>query len=119
MQDYHYKTTLEQAEQLLRLAEEEFYRPEEDVVLESIGKQIHQAIAHYLTSFLLRHAREVRPSMPISYLIKLCKEVDPKFDKLNMNPEWMDDKFLFTLTEISKALDIARQTKELTQILPN
>lgn len=115
MQDNHYETTLAQAEQLLHFAEEEFYRPQEDVVLDQIGRHIQKATAHYLAAYLIKNAREVRPTTPIPPLLHLCKELEPKFAALEIDPRLLQDPEQFTATEINHGLAFAKKIGELVR----
>lgn len=119
MQDHHFETTLEQADRLLQFAEEEYYRPQEDIVLDQIGQHIQNATAHYLAAFLIRHAREVRPTMPITHLLKLCTELEPKFHKLEIDTKLIEPPSLLDHNDINQALALAKKIGDISRINQN
>ncbi len=43
---------------------------------------IHQSVEKFLKSFLVRHNKPVPKTLDLLYILDLCKEIEPEFQKL-------------------------------------
>lgn len=116
MHDKKAQTTLEQADQLFHTAQEELSRPEEDVVPYMVCRNAFKSVNKYLTGFLLKHGMEIHASMSLELLLDRCREIDPKFERLNLAPlystsvqedVWMD------METVKEFIGLATQTREI------
>ena len=78
--------TWSQAEELFQSAETEFARPEEDVVPYMVCRNAYKAVDKFLTGYLLKHGIEIHNNMTLEVLLDLCRDIDPKFKDLNLDP---------------------------------
>lgn len=84
MLDQQVKTTFEQAEEIYNNAQQELYKPEEDVVHYMVCHGAFKATYKYLKGYLLNHKVEVADKAPLETLIGQCRKIDPKFLALNL-----------------------------------
>ena len=110
------KTTLEQADEYFHAAQEELFKPEEDVVHYMVCKGAYRAIYNYLTSYLLIHDLTLDPKVTLKELLELCKNIDKKFNDLNLDLLYHahDDEDVWRDLGIAQQfMDLATQTKKL------
>lgn len=118
MNDQKYQTALGQANQLFDEAYEELARPEDDVVPYSVCRSAFKSVNTYLTAYLLKNGFDIHASMSLEFLLNKCRELDSKFDDLNLDPfyntqdaenVWMDMK------TVNEFISLATKTKQLVQ----
>ncbi len=116
MFDQKAQNTLSQANQLYQTAQEELSRPEEDVVAYSVCRNAFKSINKYLSGFLLKHGMDIHASMSLDILLNRCREIDPKFNSLNLDPlysssepedVWMD------MDAVKEFIALATQTRKM------
>ena len=116
MHDKKAQTTLNQADQLFLTAQEELSRPEEDVVPYMVCRNAFKSVNKYLTGFLLKHGMDIHASMSLELLLDRCREIDPKFNSLNLAPlystseqedVWMD------MDTVKEYIRLATKTREM------
>ena len=116
MFDQKINSTMSQADELFHAANEELCRPEEDVVPYMVCSNAYKSVSKYLTGYLMQNGIEIHNSMPLERLLNLCKDVNPKFDELDLdplvhtpNPEdiWVD------METVNKFIELATQTRNL------
>jgi len=116
MNDLKTKSTLEMAEELFQTATEELCRPEEDVVPYMVCSAAYKSVNKYLIAFLLKNDIEIHSTMSMEVLLKLCRDIDPRFKELNLDPmlQSTDDEKIWTnMGTVRKFIDIATQTRQL------
>ncbi len=110
------KTTLEQADEYFNSAQEELFKPEEDIVHYMVCKGAYKAIQNYLIGYLLNHDLTLEPRATLQELLQLSRNIDARFNDLNLDllynaheeeDVWMD---YGTAREF---MNLAIQTKEL------
>ena len=110
------QTALIQADELFKNAQEELTRPEEDVVPYSVCRNAFKSVNKYLSVYLLRHGIDIHASMSLDVLLNRCREIDPKFGDLNLDPlystsepedVWMD------MDTVKEFIDLASQTRSM------
>lgn len=77
---------LEEADEMLHTAKEELCRPEEDVVHYMVCKHAYKAITKYMAGYLIGQGQAVSHSSSISDLLDKCRNINPTFKKLNLDP---------------------------------
>lgn len=116
MHNQKVKTTLDQADELFMTAQEELSRPEEDVVPYMVCRNAFKSVNKYLTGFLLKHGMEIHASMSLEVLLDRCREIDPRFNGLNLDPlystneqedVWMD------MDTVKEFIGLATLTREM------
>jgi HEPN domain-containing protein len=118
MLDQKLNTTLDQAEVLFHLAEEEFSRPEEDVVAYMVCRNAYKAVNKYLTGFLLDHGLDIHASMSLEVLLNKCQELDNRFENLNLdtlyntNVHEQDDVYM-DMDTVKEFIDLAIDVRKL------
>ncbi len=116
MNDVKTKSIIEQAEELYASAREELCRPEEDVVPYMVCSTAYKSVNKYLTGFLLRNDIELHNSISMDKLLKLCREIDPGFNNLDLSPmlESTDnDKIWTNMGTVNRFIELAAQTRGL------
>ncbi|MDH3708297.1 MAG: hypothetical protein OER04_00340 [Cyclobacteriaceae bacterium] len=116
MYDQKAQTAIVQADELFQIAQNELSRPEEDVVAYSVCRNAFKSVNKYLSGFLLRHGIDIHASMSLDVLLNRCREIDPRFNKLNLDPlysssepedVWMD------METVKEFIDLATQTRAM------
>jgi hypothetical protein len=116
MFDQKAQNALIQADQLYQTAQEELSRPEEDVVAYSVCRNAFKSVNKYLSGFLLKHGMDIHASMSLDILLNRCREIDPKFNSLNLDPlysssepedVWMD------MDAVKEFIALATQTRKM------
>ena len=116
MHNQKVKITMDQADELFLTAQEELSRPEEDVVPYMVCRNAFKSVNKYLTGFLLKYGMEIHASMSLDVLLNRCREIDPRFNSLNLDPlystseqedVWMD------MDTVKEFIGLATQTREM------
>lgn len=76
--------TLRMAKHFQESAFDELARPEEDVVHYMVCQSAHHSALQYLKAYLLTKEVELIEHPSLNELIRHCKLIDPKFDKLQI-----------------------------------
>ena len=110
------QTAIIQAEEMYRNAQEELARPEEDVVPYSVCRNAFKSVNKYLSGYLMKHGVDIHASMSLDVLLNNCREIDPKFNSLNLDPlysssepedVWMD------MDTVKEFIELASKTREM------
>ncbi len=114
--DQEAKILLSVADDLFGKAQEELYKPEEDVVPFSVCQNSYYAITNYLNSFLASEGKSLPSSATLDELIKSCISLDTNFEHLHLvpiyNPE--NNKDLWMSVETAKKfLYAANRTRDM------
>ncbi len=114
MFDYKIKTILDEADDYMQVAQEEMFKPEEDVVYYMVCRNSFKAIQCYLTGYLLNHNAELSSNLSLEVLLEECRNIDSKFENLKLD-------FLFNAREkedvwmnpgiAKKFMEMAQKTK--------
>lgn len=86
MNDLKSHNIIVEADDMLDLAREELFRPEEDVVNYMVCKNAYKAISKYLAGFLMQKGIDIPTSLSIGDLLQRCREVGPEFKNLDLTP---------------------------------
>lgn len=78
------KTTYDQAEEYFHTAQEDFLKPEEDVVPHSVCVNAMKAVQQYLIAYLNDRGKKADASMTTESLLDACKKIDPNFYQINL-----------------------------------
>ena len=118
MNDQKIKTTYDHANELFEQAQEELARPEEDVVPYSVCRSAFKAVNIYLTAYLLKHGFDIHASMSLELILNKCRELDPKFNSLNLAPLYTTEKeqnVWMDMGTVREFISLATKTKNLVQ----
>lgn len=77
-------TFYNQASEKLKEANEEYNRPEEDIVSYGVCKNSKYAIENFLKGYLVEHNIDPEPFDSINSLYAQCKNINPKFEKIDL-----------------------------------
>ncbi len=75
----------EKAKENLKNADNELFKPEEDVVSYLVCKNSQKAIENYLKGYLTSRGFETHDNETIDHLLDRCKSLDPKFNKVDIH----------------------------------
>ena len=116
MEDIKIKSTFEQAEELFESAQNEMYKPEEDVVHYMVCSNSFKAVNHYLTSFLLNQGEEIHSMLSLEVLLEKCTTYSPRFKELDLKAMYSsaEDEDVWMNIETAKTfMETALQTRLL------
>ena len=82
----------------LNQAKEEIYKPKEDVVPQLVCKNSQFVIENYLKGYLFKNSINPQNYHTIEELITKCKEINNKFEKVNLSALQCTTKDLTTRT---------------------
>lgn len=96
----------------LQRANEELYKPEEDVVSYSVCKNSQNAIESFLKGYLLENGIDPAPFTTIKSLYENCKLINSQFEKINLSAlncsaQTIDHKYCNDLEKISHCFEAA------------
>lgn len=114
--DAYYKA----AKKNLKQAEEEYYKPAEDMVLHSACKGSLLAIVDYMKGFLVEHKKELQVDDTVVSLYYKCLEVNPNFKKLDIHQlnckcDPIGTKSCTDMLRITKCFDIAKAMEHVVE----
>lgn len=100
------------AVQKMKEANQELYRPEEDVVSYLVCKNAQIAVQNFLRGYLLRSGIETKKEDTLDTLFTQCKELNKKFENvslsgLNCQYENKDSRYCDGVEKVSRCFDIA------------
>lgn len=72
------------AAKMLNEANQELFRPEEDVVSFLVCKNAQTAIEKYLKAYLYKNGVEAEEYASIKELYMACKKINPKFEEVDL-----------------------------------
>ena len=75
----------EEAIDKLKEANQELFRPEEDVVTYRVCKNSQNAIENYLKGYLLQKGIDPSPYTTVNSLFNQCKIIDKKFESIDLS----------------------------------
>ncbi|WKK80643.1 hypothetical protein [Marivirga arenosa] len=110
------KTRLEKADELLSKAENELYKPEEDVVPYSVCQNAYRAVINYLGSYLTKHGEEFKEATPIKDLLTACRNIDPNFNELHLAPMYhpiQSEDVWMNMDTANSFVAMAKRTKNM------
>lgn len=96
----------------LHEANQELYRPQEDVVSILVCKNSQHAIENYLKGFLLQHGVETEDDHTIEVLFEECKKINKNFEKINLaefncKSHSLDNSSCNEISKVSSCFNIA------------
>lgn len=110
------QSTFDYAEELYQAAQEEFSRPEEDVVSYRVCKNALGAIHQYLTGFALKNGIEVQAGTPLAALYDTCRIIDNRFYDLQLHALFniIEEEYAWFDSKMTKVfIACAERTKNL------
>jgi len=96
----------------LNEANEELFRPEEDVVTYMVCKNAQNAIENYLKGFLFNNGIDPSSFKTIDNLYEQCKKINHKFEKIDLSnfsckSHKLDSRYCNEVSKASNCFDIA------------
>ena len=100
------------AQEQLHIANEELFKPEEDVVSYLVCKNSQNAIENYLKGFLTLRGFTTNENETIENLIERCKSLDNKFNQVDISTidcrsHKIDSSFCQDVNKVSSCFDTA------------
>jgi len=83
--DQKAKNHFDKADDLLRKANEELYKPQEDIVSFLVCKNTLFAIENYLKGYLSKRGYETKNEASLDLLLERCRLLDKKFNQINLS----------------------------------
>ncbi len=106
------KELFEVAKEKLKVANEELFRPEEDVVTFSVCKNSQYAIENFLRGYLL--SKQINPLefKTIDSLLQQCRQVNKKFERIDFtdikcSAHTIDSRYCTNVKEVKNCFDAA------------
>jgi len=96
----------------LNEANEELFRPEEDIVSFMVCKNSQFAVENFLKGFLLQNGVDPSNFKTIDSLYEKCKSINKNFEKVNLSDfkcksHKMDSRYCNEVSKVSNCFDIA------------
>lgn len=106
------KKLFDDAIKKLNEANEELFRPEEDIVSYVVCKNSQFAVENYLKGFLLQNGVDSINLKTIDSLYEKCKSINKNFEKVNLSDfecksYKMDSRYCNDVSKVSNCFDIA------------
>jgi len=106
------KKLFDDAIEKLNEANEELFRPEEDIVSYVVCKNSQFAVENYLKGFLLQNGVDPINFKTIDSLYEKCKSINKNFEKVNLSDfecksHKMDSRYCNDVSKVSNCFDIA------------
>ena len=106
------KKLFDDAIEKLNEANEELFRPEEDIVSMVVCKNSQFAVENYLKGFLLQNGVDPTSFKTIDSLYEKCKSINKNFEKVNLSDfecksHKMDSRYCNEVSKVSNCFDIA------------
>jgi hypothetical protein len=106
------------ANELLDAAEHEQERSAEDVVTHLICTHSRLSLSNFLAGFLIRRQIQVHHPVSLVSLLEQCKDVDSRFDHLNLNQihcrfEKHDKDYCLDHDQVDECLKAAQQARDI------
>ena len=106
------KTLFDEAAFKLNQANQELYRPEEDVVTYLVCQNAHIAIENYLKGFLMLNDIDTTNLNTVDALYEQCKSVNNKFEEVNLagfncTSQEAESRFCNASSKVSRCFEIA------------
>ena len=115
MENQQINLAFEKGEELLSIAQEELYRPEEDIVTYMVYQKAKLATSEFLISFLTHYGIEVSSTEP-QILLNQCRKINPDFNELNIDPMikvWNDKNLWINSQPAKDFVTIAEETRAM------
>ncbi len=102
----------------LNQANDEFFRPEEDLVTYSVCKNAQFSIENFLKGYLLQHNVEVGKCKTLDCMYKKCLDINKNFAQLDLSAlqcksHILDTRDCSDVPKVSKCLNAANQLEAL------
>jgi len=106
------KKLFDDAIEKLNEANEELFRPEEDIVSYVVCKNSQFAVENYLKGFLLQNGVDPINFKTIDSLYEKCKSINKNFEKVNLSDfecksHKMDSRYCNEVSKVSNCFNIA------------
>jgi HEPN domain-containing protein len=106
------KQLFDEAVERLNEANEELFRPEEDIVTYSVCKNAQYAIENYLKGFLLEKGVDPIGYKTIDELFEQCKMINKNFEKIDLSDfecksHKLDTRYCSQVSKVSNCFDVA------------
>ena len=100
------------AKNKLKIANEELFKPEEDVVSYLVCKNSQYAIEAYLNGYLNHRGFETHDKESLEGLFERCRSLDSKFNKveigvINCKASTVDSSYCSDVEQVSSCFDTA------------
>jgi len=100
------------AKENLKDANEELFKPEEDVVSYLVCKNSQQVIENYLKGYLTLRGFETNENETLQSLLDRCKSLDSKFNQVDMETidckaHKIDSRYCQDVSKVSSCFDAA------------
>lgn len=86
MNDQITKITLKEAQEYYDSAQEELYRPEEDLLPYKVCRSSYKSVGNFLAAFLFHNGITVKNEMTLKFLLNSCIEINERFKELDLDP---------------------------------
>jgi hypothetical protein len=110
------------AKNKLKIANEELFKPEEDVVSYLVCKNSQYAIEAYLKGYLNHRGFETHDKETLEGLFERCRSLDPKFNKveigvINCKASAIDSSYCSDVEKVSSCFNTADSLDSLLRQL--
>ena len=117
----HIDKSIRNAFQLLRIAENELVRPQEDAVLFCSCQSTRNSASGFLKAYLLSHSYDKFQNDSLSELLNQCAKIDPHFKAIDLScfdcrtehADVCDEKYCLSLEKVNKCFERTNVIREL------
>jgi HEPN domain-containing protein len=104
---------LNEADQLLNMANEEMCRSEEDVAAYMICQNSRKALKNFMTYFLFRNGVEPKQPVTLENLKEQCSDEDGRFQEVDLSPincrhDEGEEEYCLSVHKVGQCLEIAQ-----------
>lgn len=106
------KVYFDSAQEKLKVAKQELFRPEEDMVTYLVCKNSQYAIENYLKGYLLKNGVDIEDCNTIDSLYNQCLIINKNFEKVDLSDfqckaHNLDSRFCTEIPKVSNCYDAA------------
>lgn len=106
------KKHFDKAQEQLHIANEELYKPKEDVVSYLVCKSSQHAIENYLKGYLSQRGFETSENETMEGLLSRCKSMDSKFNPIDLKTidcrsHKIDSKYCQSVKKVTSCYEAA------------
>ena len=106
------KEHFDAAQEKLKVAKQELFRPEEDMVTYLVCKNSQHAIENYLKGYLLKNGVDIEDCNTIDSLYNQCLIINKNFEKVDLSDfqcraQNLDSRFCTEIPKVSNCFDAA------------
>lgn len=118
MNNVNIKSTFFRADQMLRAAQRELLKSNDDTVPFMICSNARKSIANHLHAYLYDKGLEIPSSATLVELVNHCRKINPKFENIDIDTffcgsESHDKNFCTDIKKVEACVEVAANVRDL------